>query len=78
MTGAEGLGLNPRERDKCYLLLEVKNGTYMYPKHERGSVERRLKPRLEEAHKAGFWIGSSCLSRMVVYTPAKWCVSLVY
>ena len=47
-----------------------------YPRMFTSSLEKRLKPRLEQARDAGIAIDAACLTRMGQYTDEKWMKSL--
>jgi hypothetical protein len=42
------------------------------------SLEKRLKPRLEEAQNVGIVIDAACLRRIAKYTNDKWNASLTF
>ena len=49
-----------------------------YPKMFSVSLEKRLKPRLEQARDAGIVIDTGCLRRIAMTTNESWSKSLVY
>ena len=59
------------KREACALVIDRPN-LFGY------SLEKRLKPRLEDARDAGIVIDSGCLSRIAMYTNDKWQKSLAF
>jgi len=48
------------------------------PKFLTVSLEKRLKPRWEQAQQAGIKLDVRCIQRIVLYTEERWHISLDY